>query len=163
MKRNTSQINSIIVHCSANIEGSSYGLEYINDEHKKRFPKGEISGLYCGYHFIVLEDGSVVKGRDLREVGCHTKGFNLNSIGICYIGGLDKKGKPKDTRTYEQKESLRRLIVELSYQCDIETIEGHRDKSPDTNHDGIITPNEWLKSCPCFDAIPEYADILEGL
>ncbi|MDA5624327.1 N-acetylmuramoyl-L-alanine amidase, partial [Pasteurella multocida] len=28
---------------------------------------------------------------------------------------------------------------------------GHRDLSPDLNGDGTITPNEWLKDCPCFD------------
>ena len=29
---------------------------------------------------------------------------------------------------------------------------GHRDLSPDNNQDGKITPNEWLKTCPGFDA-----------
>jgi N-acetyl-anhydromuramyl-L-alanine amidase AmpD len=28
---------------------------------------------------------------------------------------------------------------------------GHRDLSPDKNNDGKITPDEWLKACPCFD------------
>ena len=29
---------------------------------------------------------------------------------------------------------------------------GHRDLSPDLNHNGEIEPEEWIKECPCFDA-----------
>ena len=38
-------------------------------------------------------------------------------------------------------------------------IQGHRDFSPDLNKDGKITPNEWIKLCPCFDAKTEYASL----
>ena len=33
---------------------------------------------------------------------------------------------------------------------------GHRDASPDKNHDGKISPNEWIKQCPCFDVRAEF-------
>ena len=36
---------------------------------------------------------------------------------------------------------------------------GHRDLSPDTDGNGHITPNEWLKQCPCFDALIDYEDL----
>jgi len=39
-------------------------------------------------------------------------------------------------------------------------VKGHRDFSPDKDGDGKITQREWIKECPCFDAIPEYADVL---
>ena len=29
---------------------------------------------------------------------------------------------------------------------------GHRDLSPDLNHNGEIEPEEWIEECPCFDA-----------
>ncbi len=38
-------------------------------------------------------------------------------------------------------------------------IVGHRDLSPDKNDDGEITSDEWLKSCPCFNAEIEYMDL----
>jgi N-acetylmuramoyl-L-alanine amidase len=38
-------------------------------------------------------------------------------------------------------------------------IKGHRDFSPDLNKDGKITSNEWIKQCPCFDAMVEYKTI----
>ncbi|GAF75520.1 unnamed protein product, partial [marine sediment metagenome] len=28
---------------------------------------------------------------------------------------------------------------------------GHRDLSVDLNGDGVISKNEWMKQCPCFD------------
>ena len=45
------------------------------------------------------------------------------------------------------------LLLKLAPQA---TILGHRDLSPDSNGDGRITPNEWIKQCPCFDALHEY-------
>ena len=38
-------------------------------------------------------------------------------------------------------------------------IKGHRDLSPDKNKNEKIEKNEWLKECPCFDAINEYKNI----
>jgi N-acetyl-anhydromuramyl-L-alanine amidase AmpD len=37
---------------------------------------------------------------------------------------------------------------------------GHRDLSPDRDHDGVVEPFEWVKVCPCFDAAPEYGALL---
>jgi N-acetylmuramoyl-L-alanine amidase len=75
------------------------------------------------------------------------------------VGGLDKNYKEKDTRTPEQKETLKWLIGELKHRLNISKVQGHRDYSPDTNNNGVIEEFEWIKSCPCFDAIPEYKDI----
>jgi N-acetylmuramoyl-L-alanine amidase len=38
---------------------------------------------------------------------------------------------------------------------------GHRDLSPDLDKDGLVEPHEWMKQCPCFDAVPEYAHLLK--
>ena len=86
-------------------------------------------------------------------VGAHASGYNSHSIGVCYIGGLDARtGKGKDTRTLEQKVALERLVRGLLARYPGSRVVGHRDLSPDRNHDGKITPNEWTKSCPCFEA-----------
>ena len=37
--------------------------------------------------------------RQQYEIALNCLGHNTESIGICYIGGLDENGKPKDTRT----------------------------------------------------------------
>ena len=41
----------------------------------------------------------------------------------------------------------------------IDKVMGHRDTSPDKDGDGIVEPHEWIKQCPCFNAIDEYKSI----
>ena len=67
--------------------------------------------------------------------------------------------KAIDNRTEEQKAGLRQLLKELRQRYPDAKIMGHRDISPDKNHNGVVDPWERIKECPCFDAIPEYADI----
>ena len=72
-------------------------------------------------------------------MGAHARHYNAHSIGICYEGGLDEKGKPADTRTPAQKDSLEDLLYGLSLDYPDAEILGHRDLP-------------WVrKSCPCFD------------
>ena len=61
--------------------------------------------------------------------------------------------------TEEQKASLFFLLQQLREQFPDAMICGHRDFSPDLNGDGIIEPWEWMKACPCFDAIDEYQSL----
>ena len=130
-------IDKIIVHCSATPEDRHVDVDTIRGWHKKR------GWSDIGYHYVIYLDGTVVKGRDEKIQGAHTKGHNSSSISICYIGGVDKDGKtPKDTRTDAQKESLKYLLFDLkSFYCDA-VIHGHRDFSS--------------KACPSFDATKEY-------
>lgn len=154
------KVNQIAVHCSATKEGKNYTVSDIDAWHKARgFTKQKISGHYCGYHFVVALDGTIMCGRDLREIGAHVSGYNSNSVGVCYIGGLDANGKAKDTRTPAQKESMAWLIAELKHTLNVSKVQGHRDYSPDKNGNGIIESFEWIKDCPCFNAIPEYKNL----
>ena len=93
----------------------------------------------------------------MTEPGAHAKGYNHCSIGVCYEGGLDAAAKPADRRTPQQKTALRRLLMELRNLYPQASIVGHRDLSYDRNYDGSITPDEWMKACPCFDAHAEYS------
>ena len=156
------RIDAIVVHCSATRAGQDIGKSEINRMHVER-------GFNCiGYNYVVRIDGTVETGRSLTIDGAHcsSKGFsgvsyNKHSIGICYVGGLDKSGKAADTRTDAQKKALRELIAKLVKEYpDIKEILGHRDTSPDLDGDGIVEPNEWIKMCPCFDVKKEYSDLL---
>jgi N-acetyl-anhydromuramyl-L-alanine amidase AmpD len=144
------KINKIILHCSATKEGQNFTTTDIERWHKQRgFAK-------IGYHYVIYLDGSIHKGRDISEIGAHVQGQNSNSIGICYIGGLDANGKPKDTRTNAQKSAIVQLVADLKRQFPDSEVLGHRDYSPDRNGDGIIEEWEWLKACPCFDVKKEF-------
>jgi N-acetylmuramoyl-L-alanine amidase len=113
-----------------------------------------------GYHFLVYLDGSVHAGRPIEKVGAHVAGHNTGTVGIAYVGGITASGAAKDTRTPAQKAALRSLLADLVHKYGIKHICGHRDFSPDKNHNGKVDSWERIKECPCFDAIPEYADLV---
>lgn len=147
------KINLIVLHCSATRENAEYTPERLECDHKAR------GFLRAGYNYYIRRDGEIVEMRPPEMVPAHAKGHNLNSLAICYEGGLDSKGKPKDTRTKKQKESIRLLLLLLLVRHPGCRICGHRDLSPDRNADGHISPDEWIKQCPCFDAEKEYKQL----
>ena len=98
-------ITDIILHCTATPEGKAVTVESIKAGHLARGFKD------IGYHYIIDLDGTIHKGRDESIIGAHCTGFNAHSIGISYIGGVDKNGNPKDTRTEAQKAADRKSVV----------------------------------------------------
>ena len=130
------KIDKIILHCSATKEGRHFTAEDIDRWHRARgFAK-------IGYHHVVYLDGSVHTGRDESLIGAHCLGHNATSIGVCYIGGLDTAGNPKDTRTEAQKAALPGLVDNLKARYPNAKVHGH---------------NEFAaKACPCFDVKKEF-------
>jgi len=151
------KIDAIVIHCSATPEGRDIKAADIDKMHRQR------GFAMIGYNYVIDLDGTVEIGRPLTRNGahCNTAGtsgvpYNRHSIGICYIGGVDKNGKPKDTRTKAQKIAMHTLVDRLMDKYPITEILGHRDASPDLNKDGKITKDEWIKACPCFDVKSEF-------
>lgn len=150
-------IDSIVIHCTATRAGQDVRAADIDKWHKER-------GFACiGYNYVIDLDGTVEVGRPLSRDGahCNTAGtsgvaYNKHSIGIVYVGGLNLAGMPADTRTPAQKKALAELVYKLISEYPIVEVIGHRDASPDQNLDGKITPNEWIKQCPCFDVRAEF-------
>lgn len=152
-------VDAIVIHCSATRAGQDVRAADIDKWHKERGFK------MIGYHYVIDLDGTVETGRPLTMAGahCNTAGtsgrsYNQHSIGICYVGGLDKNGKPADTRTDAQKLAIAKLIYDelLPAFPNVTDILGHRDASPDKNGDGVISKNEWIKECPCFSVRSEF-------
>ena len=112
-----------------------------------------------GYHFVVLLDGRIIQMLEEEKVSNGVKGYNSVSINVAYVGGIDSNGKAVDNRTDQQKYSMRSLLRILKKKYPDAIIQGHRDFSSDLNGDGRITPNEWIKMCPCFNAKDEYAKL----
>lgn len=138
------KVNEVILHCSATPEGKEYSIDTIRQWHLARGFKD------IGYHYIIHLDGELEKGRDEELEGAHCTGHNKNSIGICYIGGCDEKGKKaKDTRTDAQKQTLFWIVYMTlqKYNLTIYNVHCH---------------NEYAnKACPSFDRetfIREYVE-----
>ncbi len=151
------EIKFIVVHCSATPEGKKFVEKDIEAMHAKRFKA--IGGKHIGYHVLIYLDGTTIQTKSFEFIGQQVAGANSNSIGICYIGGLDSTGKAKDTRTTAQKASLTSLLTTLKKTYTKAEILGHRDFSPDLNGNGIIESWEFMKECPCFEAKKEYTKL----
>ena len=114
---------------------------------------------YPGYHGAITEDGKKTQLMTEEQPSNGVKGYNGYAINVAWMGGISNTGKAIDNRTDAQKQSLRELLTELKHRYPDAKILGHRDISPDKNHNGVVDPWERIKECPCFDAITEYADI----
>lgn len=141
------EIDLIVVHCSATREDRDFTEHDLEVCHRRRGFNG------AGYHFYIRKNGDIKATRSLEKIGAHVKGFNQKSIGVCYEGGLDCRGRPKNTMTAWQRHSLYVLIRTLLKDYPGSRVCGHRDLSPDLNGNGEIEPEEWIKECPCFDVI----------
>lgn len=131
------EINSIILHCTA-----TRATRRITAKEIRRYHVDILGWKDIGYHYVILTDGTVETGRDLSAAGAHCKGHNANSIGIVYVGGIDSRDKPADTRTDSQKASMDSLICVLQRIYPNASVYGHRDFAN--------------KACPCFEAGKEY-------
>ena len=125
------KITEIIIHCSATPADRNFTVHDLDRWHRAR---GFNS---IGYHYVIYLDGTIHPGRPVEDIGAHCLGHNAHSIGVCYIGGLDPETfEPADTRTPQQRQSLRELIAQLQQQYPGATVHGHNEFSD--------------KACPCF-------------
>ena len=133
-------INLIVVHCSATRCDRPFPVTALIRCHADRFG-------FTGYHYYITRDGTTYQTRHEQLIGAHAKGYNQHSLGVCYEGGLNKQGKPADTRTKAQKQALLKLLRRLKKEHPQAQILGHKDL-PDVK-----------KACPCFDAKSEYSQL----
>lgn len=137
---NSRHILFIVVHCSAT--QPSVQISSI-----QRYWRESLGWMNPGYHYIIEANGNIVNllSETLNSNG--VEGHNSRCIHICYIGGIDKKGIPTDTRTPEQKAALASSLKILKAKYPHAVIQGHRD------FPGV------RKACPSFNAKAEYAGL----
>jgi N-acetylmuramoyl-L-alanine amidase len=79
----TRDITEVVVHWTANFIDQDISAEQIHQSHLNR------GFSEIGYHFIILRDGSLQRGRDINKAGAHALRRNRNSIGISFVGGIN--------------------------------------------------------------------------
>lgn len=109
-----------VIHCSDSPQGRGDTAETIHRWHLER------GWSLIGYHYVILEDGTLEHGRPEFMSGAHARGHN-DSLGICLIG--------TDTFTPAQFITLEKLIKDKRFKAD--EVVGHYKVS--------------VKSCPNFD------------
>jgi N-acetylmuramoyl-L-alanine amidase len=145
--RNTIKPTGIIIHHSAipsPADSQPVDAEFIETIHKRKgygiFYWGKT--YYTGYHYLILPDGTLRKGRPETARGAHTSGMN-DKIGICLIGEFTG-GNPAGNQfepaapTPEQMATLTKITNELlsRHQLSSRDIYTHREFNPKTECPG---------------------------
>ncbi len=134
------KIDYIVIHCTAT-QPNATKQAILN------YWKNVLKWKSVGYHRLVDANGVINELAKYEDITNGVKGYNHNSIHFSYIGGIDVKGNPKDTRTPKQKESLLYLIKQAKKQFPNAIVQGHKD------FEGV------KKACPSFEAKIEYKSI----
>ena len=125
------ELNRIILHCTATPEGRDVSVDDIRRWHVDGNGWSDI-----GYHYVILLDGTIARGRPLDVAGAHVKGHNKDSVGVVYVGGTDVTGQPQDTLNSNQLFSLYKVVTSLRNLFGPLTLHGHNEFSD--------------KACPSF-------------
>jgi N-acetylmuramoyl-L-alanine amidase len=142
---NKRNIKFIVVHCTATPINTTI------DSIKHYWKDVRKWGDTAGYHYIIEADGEVTQLLAEEKNSNGVYAHNSECINMAYIGGVDKDGKPKDTRTNAQKHAMFDLIVQLTEKYKGAKVLGHRD-----------FPNV-AKACPSFDVKTWLADYTPDL
>lgn len=125
----TRSINRIVYHCTATQPEATVAaiMKYWREKLKWSSP---------GYHILVTADGSWTMLQDFNKPSNGVKGINSGAIHVSYIGGIDKSGKAKDTRTEGQQ-----AVFEACHHL-------FKRKLPAATHHGHYEFDN--KACPSF-------------
>ena len=134
-------ITLIVVHCTASRCTSNLTPEALDSMHKRQ------GFTECGYHYYITKDGTIhhcvtSPNRSPRQRLQHP------SIGVAYEGGLDATGRAADTPHRRAKTKPRNPPPLPPALHPAARICGHRDLSPDLNHNGTIEPANTSNSVP---------------
>lgn len=140
------EMKHLVIHCTATPEGREVSGEEIRRWHTAPVSKGGRGWKQVGYTDLFHLDGSVERlvdnnedaNVDSWEMTNGAAGYNSVSRHVVYVGGCDKAMKPKDTRTPEQREALKRYVMDFHERFPHIRIVGHHDLNPG-------------KACPSFD------------
>ena len=124
------EIRWIAIHCTATSQNVK--VETILNNWKRKGWKRP------GYHYLIDKDGIIHNLLPEEQFSNGVKGYNMQTINVCYIGGKDV-----DDRTDAQKAIMLGLLKHLKSKYPNALIQGHRDFGVN-------------KACPRFNAKEEY-------
>lgn len=108
--------NYIVIHHVGTMPKAKVDAAWLHQCHLEKGWSG------CGYHFVILPDGTIERGRPEWALGSHTKGHNNEAIGINVVGDF-----AKTEPTEAQIKSLVNLLKHLKAKYSKTQVVGHRD------------------------------------
>lgn len=140
------RLKYLVIHCTATPEGREVTSDEIRIWHTSPTPLGrgwKQVGYTDMFHLDGRKERLVNNNEDANvdpwEITNGVKGYNSISRHIVYVGGNDKTGKAKDTRTDAQKKAMADYVKDFHSRFPDVRIVGHRD------FPGVA------KECPSFD------------
>jgi N-acetylmuramoyl-L-alanine amidase len=139
----------LVIHCTATPEGREVSSADIRRWHLSPPPAGR-GWKQVGYTDLIHLNGGVerlVQNNedamvDSWEITNGASGINSVSRHIVYVGGVAADGKTvKDTRTIEQRNALKKYVLEFHKRFPHVKIKGHNEFAP--------------KGCPSF-SVPQW-------
>ena len=142
------KLQYLVIHCTATPEGREVSAADIRRWHTSPAPTGR-GWRQVGYTDLFHLDGSVERlvnnnedgNVDPWEITNGAAGYNSVSRHIVYAGGCDANMQPKDTRTAEQKEALKKYVLDFHARHPDVRIVGHNQLA--------------AKACPSCD-VPQW-------
>lgn len=136
----------LVIHCTATAEGRAVSKADIRSWHLSPPPRGR-GWKQVGYSDMIHLDGvkenlvpydedPYVEGWEMTN---GVAGMNSVCRHVVYVGGTDRQGNPKDTRTDKQKGALARYVREFLKNHPTARVAGHNQFSS--------------KACPSFNTV----------
>lgn len=118
-KRNIGGIKYIVIHHSATLQGDAFSFA--------RYHVNNNDWPGIGYHYVILEDGTIQWTNDITVISNHVSGYNAQSVGICLVGDFTR-----EILEQKQKDSLKELVKNLLEKLNlgIEAVVGHNQIKP---------------------------------
>lgn len=129
------ETNYIVIHSTHTKPNSNISIRTVDEWHRKR------GLLRVGYHFFIKRGGHIEVGRNLSDIGAHTKEHDADSVSLCLAGGLNTRGIVAPDYTKEQFESLFILVKTLKHMYPDAEVVGHKDLS--TTECPSFNVKEW--------------------
>ena len=133
-RESTRDITEFVTHWTATFSNQNTTAEDVHKWHRDRGFDG------CGYHYLILRDGKLQRGRPLNIKGAHAKknGHNKFSIGIAFVGGFNcPTGTPNpenftsaDSFTEEQRNTYDMFVASFYVAFPSGQAWGHSDTDP---------------------------------
>src|SRR5438270_80229 len=84
---------------------------------------------HIGYHFLILPDGTVQRGRPETLFGAHARLHN-DMLGVCLVGDFDRRDNPRGKKgpihpSSAQIRSLEVLLAQLMERYDLTPADIH--------------------------------------
>lgn len=134
----TRDVDTVWIHCTATQPTASVSSI-------ENYWYNTLKWKNAGYHILFKADGTFSYLQNFNAPSNGVQGHNKKGINISYIGGIDPKGKPKDTRTEDQKFMLE-LAIKLFMEKKKLKLRGHNEVAN--------------KACPSFKVKDVYSKYL---